>query len=94
MAVTITLDALRGALRLGDTPEENAEATRLLAYATTAIAKHAPTAPDAVSNEAATVLAGYLFDKPTSSSGGRFANALRNSGPASILLLYLSLIHI
>ena len=35
MAVTLTQAQLSGALRLGDTTEETAEATRLLAYVST-----------------------------------------------------------
>ena len=40
MAVTITAVELAAALRLGDSAEETAEATRLLAYATEAVTKH------------------------------------------------------
>ena len=47
MAVTITVEGLRAALRLNDTPEETAEVTRLLAYATEAVVQAAPDAPDA-----------------------------------------------
>ena len=45
MAVTLDAAALAAALRLGDAPEETAEATRLLTYATEAATKHVPTAP-------------------------------------------------
>ena len=44
MAVTLTVEELKNALRLGDSPEELAEATRLLAYASEAVVKHAPSA--------------------------------------------------
>ena len=44
MAVTITIEELQAALRLGDTAEETAEVTRLLAYASEAVTKHAPEA--------------------------------------------------
>ena len=40
MAVTLTVDALKTALRLEDTTEETAEATRLLAYCTEAVTRH------------------------------------------------------
>ena len=88
MAVTITVADLRAALRLGDSTEETAEVTRLLAYATEAVTKHVPTAPDAVHNEAVVRLAGYLFDSPFAGRRAEFANALRNSGAAAILLPY------
>ena len=42
MAVTLTAAQLVAALRLSDSPEELAEATRLLAYATEAVTKYAP----------------------------------------------------
>ena len=88
MAVTITAVELRAALRLGDTPEETTEATRLLATATELVTNHAPDAPDAVANEAVVRLAGYLFDQPFSPSTERYANAFRNSGAASLLVRY------
>ena len=62
MAITLTPAGLAAALRLGDSPEETAEATRLLAYVTAAITKHLGAAfdgaPDAVVDEAAIRLAG------------------------------------
>ena len=88
MAVTITQAELSAALRLGTTDEENAQATRLLAYASTAVLKHAPLAPDTVHNEAAIRLCGYLYDQPTAGRGNSYGNALRYSGAASILLPY------
>ena len=88
MAVTLTQAQLSAALRMGSTTEENAEATRLLAYATEAVTKHAPEATDVAHNEAAIRLAGYLFDQPSAGRGMAFANALRNSGAGTILLPY------
>ena len=88
MAVTLTQPELSAALRLGETAEETAEATRLLSYSTTAVIKYAPSAPDVIHNEAVIRLAGYLFDAPTASAAGRYANALRFSGAAAILLPY------
>ncbi len=87
MAVTVTQAELSAALRLGDSTEETAEVTRLLSYATLAVAKYAD-APDAIANEAAIRLAGYLYDQPNAGRGVAFANALRNSGAAGILLPY------
>ena len=92
MALTLTQVELAAALRLGDSAEEVAEATRLLAYVTAAITKHLGAsyedAPEAVVNEAAIRLAGYLFDMPNAGRGLSFANAGRNSGAWTILLPY------
>ena len=88
MAVTITATELSASIRLGGSGEETAQATRLLAYATEAVQKHAPDAPDSVHNEAAIRLAGYLYDQPTAPTGAGHANALRNSGAAAMLLAY------
>ena len=46
MAVTLTHSQLSAALRLGDSGLENAAGNRLLAFATEAVLKHAPDAPD------------------------------------------------
>ena len=86
MAVTLAIDELRGALRLGDSVEESAELRRLLAFCTLAVEKHAPDAPDLAHNEAAVRLAGYLFDQPTAGRGMAYANALRFSGAQAMLL--------
>ena len=86
MAVTLTAARLSVALRLGDTAEETAEAARLLDYASAAVTKHAPDAPAVFQNEAAIRLAGYLFDMPLASRSAGYADALRNSGAAAILL--------
>ena len=88
MAVTISVAELLAALRLGTTDAEVEQGTRLLAYATAAVEKHVPDAPDAIANEACVRLSGYLFDQPFSSRGAAFANSLRNSGAAAILLPY------
>ena len=88
MSVTITITELAASLRLSDSLEEIAEATRLLDYATAAVIKHVPTAPDAVHNESVRRLAGYLYDMPEAARGDAYANALRNSGAARMLLPY------
>ena len=84
--MTLTAARLSAALRLGDTAEETAEAARLLDYASAAVTKHAPDAPGVIQNEAAIRLAGYLFDMPLASRSAGYADALRNSGAAAILL--------
>ena len=90
MPVTLTQVELSGALRLGDSAEETAEATRLLAYATVAVSRHLgdafDNAPDVVLNEAIVRLGGYLFDQPNAGRGMMYADALRSSGAAMILL--------
>ncbi len=88
MAVTLTIAELLAALRLGDSAEETAEVTRLLAYSTEAVTKHAPEASDTAMNEAVRRLSGYLFDMPEAARGDAYANALRNSGAAGMLLPY------
>ena len=88
MAVTLTQPQLSAAMRLGQSPEENAEALRLLAYAKVTVERHAPDAPDAVHNEAAIRLAAYLYDQENAARGMGFASAIRNSGAASVLLTY------
>ena len=88
MAVTLTIEQLRAALRLSDSAEELAEATRLLTYATEAVTKHAPGAADAAHDEAVVRIAGYLYDQPFAGRGDSYANALRNSGAARMLLPY------
>ena len=88
MAVTITRADLAKRIRLGRTETELDEADQILAYATEAVTKHAPDAPDVVHNEAAYRMAGYIYDRPFASVDTRFANVLRNSGAAAALLPY------
>ena len=92
MALTLTQAELSAALRLGDSAEEIAEATRLLGFVTEAIARHLgdayEAAPEVIVNESAVRLAGYLFDQPNAGRGLSFANAGRNSGAWAILLPY------
>ena len=85
MAVTLTVDALMAALRLTDTAEERAEATVKLASATATVERRAPDAPDAIQNEAAIRVAGYLYDMPTAGMAERYGNPFRSSGAASLL---------
>lgn len=88
MGVTIDVPGLLGALRMGSTPEETAQATRLLAFATLAVEKHAPDAPDIIQNEAAIRVAGYIHDSPMAAKGAGFAAVMRNCGAGSLLLPY------
>ena len=88
MAVTLTVAEMLAALRLGDSAEETAEITRLLAYGSEAVVKHAPGASDVAHSEATRRIVGYLFDQPETARGAAYANALRNSGAARMLLPY------
>ena len=88
MAVTITVAELAVELRLGDSPEETAILTRLLPYCIEAVEKYAPNATDRAMEEAVVRLAGYQYDKPLTSRGDAYANALRSSGAARALLPY------
>ena len=90
MAVTITTTELAAALRVGTSTEETEQITRLLAYASEAVQRHAPDAPPAILNEAIVRIAGYAFDRPEAPAGAGYANELRNSGAAAILLPYTS----
>ena len=88
MAVIITAAELAAAIRVGDSVEEVAEVTRLLAYCSEAVVQYAPEASDIAHSEAARRLAGYLFDQPEASHRDYYANALRSSGAARMLMPY------
>lgn len=96
MAVTITATDLQAEIR------GSAErATRLLAVASEIVTRYAPNAPDAIANEAAIRVAGWLADTPSagmvvSRLGEReyshlrqtLTSALRSSGAMSLLRPY------
>ena len=86
--MALTIDDLITELRLGDTTEERAIATRLLGVANQIVEREAPNAPDVLKEEAAIRIAGYLYDQPLAASGARHANAFRNSGALSLLAPY------
>ena len=88
MVVSVTIEEIIADLRLADTPAQRGLAQRRLDYATVAVTKYAPNAPDEALNEAVSRLAGYLFDQPTVAGGAAFTNALRNSGATNILMPY------
>ena len=92
MAVTITVADIAQAARIGDSDAETAEITRLRAYAIAEIARHLggayATTADVVVDEACIRLCGFLYDCPTAPGSARYANALRNSGAARMLLPY------
>ena len=90
MAITLTVQQLAAALRLGDSAEETAEATRLLAFASVAVERHLgaafATTPEAVVNESVVRCCGYLYDMPNAGRGAGHADVLRNSGVLALLL--------
>ena len=88
MAVTISAAALATAIRLGDSTEETAQSTRLLAVATEIVTRYAPDAPDAIQDESVIRVAGYLYDAPQSVAGHAFADVIRNSGALALLAPY------
>ena len=88
MVVTLTVEQLASAIRVGSSSEELAEVTRLLAYCTLAVEHHAETAPTIAQNAAVVRLAGYSYDSPNAASRTSYANAMRNSGASRILLPY------
>ena len=88
MAITITIAELLTAMRLTESPEELAQATRLHALASEITTTTAPSAPEVVANECVVRLASYLYDMPTASPGDGYANAWRSSGAGRLALPY------
>ena len=62
-----------------------AAAARLRPVVVAVVQRHAPEAPEAVKDEAAIRLAGYLLDAPPAPAGSTHAAALRNSGTEDLL---------
>ena len=69
-------------------PKKRRKLPGLHAYASEAVSRHAPEASDTAVNEAVRRLSGYLYDMPEAGRGAAYANALRNSGAAAMLLPY------
>ena len=92
MAVTLTVAQLAAAMRVGDSTIETLEVTRLLDYGKEAVSKHLGDAfagaPEVAVNEAVVRLASYLYDMPNAGRREGWANAMRNSGAARMLLPY------
>ena len=86
--VSLSPEELASALRLGDSPEEISEVSRLFDYAIIAVRKFGPQAPAAVLREAVIRLCGFLFDAPFAPKSISYANSLTNSGAAAILAPY------
>ena len=78
--MALTDDSLATAIRADATT-----AARLRPVAVAVIERYAPDAPDAVKDEAAVRVAGYLLDQPPAPAGDGHAAALRNSGAAALV---------
>lgn len=85
MAVTLTVSELAAALRAGDSTDETAILTRLLAAATATIEHVADGAPEAIQNEACVRFAGYLYDQPNAGRGMAWSSAMRSSGALALV---------
>ena len=89
MSVTISVIQLAAALRIGDGMTALVEPqagvlNRILASATALVESYAPNAPEAIHNESAIRVSGFLFDSPPGGSL-RFANPLADSGAQALL---------
>ena len=93
MAVTRTLAQLAGDLRIGDGSTEPTGAigsvlARIDATARAMVLAYAPTAPDAIQDEAFVRVAGWLYDSDPSGAAPGGPSALRASGAAALLAPY------
>ena len=93
MAVTLTAQDLAYRMRLSADTDTALEEPQLgvvsgvLGAATALVVKYAPGAPDAVHNEAATRLAGFLYDTPPGGSR-QWQNPMQQSGATAVLSAY------
>ncbi|MDE2901751.1 MAG: hypothetical protein OXP73_01850, partial [Chloroflexota bacterium] len=89
--MAVTVRQLAAALRLTtdldtDPPEPQLSIlNRLLGVGDAMVAQIAPTAPEAIKDEALVRFAAYLYDQPTAGRGDSYGNAWRNSGAASLV---------
>ena len=92
MAITATVAEIAAAIRVGSTSEETTEVGRIRDYAIIAISQHLgdayDDAPSDVVNMAATLLTGWLYERPTTTAGVGFANAIKFSGAVRTLFPY------
>ena len=91
--VTRTLAQLAADLRLGDgttapTGPQGIVLARIDAVARVMVETAAPSAPEAIQNEAHARLSGWLFDSDPSGASPGGPSALRSSGAAAILAPY------
>ena len=92
MPVTTTAADMVSRIRGGTGTATATEVAELLGYATARVEQYLgdayATTPDAVLNEAARRIVGYLFDRPAASRYTAYAAVLRNSGAGEALLPY------
>ena len=87
MPVNVTVTEVLAAIKAGDSTQETAAVTRLLAVATELVNKHCPGAPQAIQDQCAILFVGYVYDAPASSPyRSDFSTAWRNSGAANLCL--------
>lgn len=87
--MALTVDQLARALRADASDADvSAELTRLLAVAVAMAQREAPDAPEAIRDEAAVRIAGWLYDAETATTRRDVANALANSGARALLAPY------
>jgi len=84
VAIDLTAEQFRAALRTAGTTEENAEADRILATVRLLVEKRAPNAPTTIQNEAAIRAGGWLFDMDPAQRAAA-GDVLRNSGAGALL---------
>ena len=63
---------------------------RLHLLASDMVERTAPAAPEGTKDVCVAMIAGYLYDRPSSPSGAGWANALHNSGAAHVLTRWVS----
>ena len=89
MAVTVNQLALALRLTADSTTDPDAAITevltRQLGVADAYVEVFAPTAPEAIKDEATIRFAGYLYDSPSSPAGNRYTAIFQNSGASALL---------
>ena len=91
MAIPVALSTAEIARRvripesLAALPEVGDQLRGFQTLARALVAKSAPEAPGDVQTEAIVAVVSYLYDRPSASSGSRFANVWKNSGAAAML---------
>ena len=88
MAINITIEQLAAALRVTLDDETRPAITRLHTVGILYVPRAAPNAPSDVQDECLVLWAGYLYDKPTATSGRQYATAWTNSGAAELASLW------
>ena len=89
--MAVMLSDIATALRLPSTGTEVTYAlTKLLPIAVAIIEKRAPNAPESIKDQAALLIVGYIFDRPTAAREG-YGSILRSSGAGDLLLPWVAI---